>query len=225
MKMVVGLGNPGQKYNGTRHNVGFDVIAELARRYDVGRPKSKFNGDFAETIIQNEKTVLVCPLTFMNLSGQCIRAAVDFYKLELDDLLIICDDFNLALGRIRLRPSGSAGGQNGLSDAIQRLGSQKFGRLRLGIGQPPPQLEVSNYVLGKFSPEDREQIDKAIVRSADATEAWVSGGMQLAMNRFNADPNKPEKQKKKKENGSDKSKPGVVVNGAEKPDNEIENKD
>lgn len=212
MKMVVGLGNPGQKYNGTRHNVGFDVIAELARRYDVGRPKSKFNGEFAETIIQNEKTVLVCPLTFMNLSGQCVRAAVDFYKLELDDLLIICDDFNLALGRIRLRPSGSAGGQNGLNDTIERLGSQKFGRLRLGIGQPPPKWEVSNYVLGKFDPDDRVEIDKAIVRSADAAEAWVSGGMPLAMNRFNADPNQPKKQNKIKESDPDRSTQKAMEN-------------
>ena len=147
MKMVVGLGNPGQKYNGTRHNVGFDVIAELARRFDVGRPKSKFNGEIAETRIQDEKTILICPLTFMNLSGQTVRAAVDFYKLELADLLVICDDFNLALGRIRLKARGSAGGQNGLDDIIQRLGSKDFSRLRLGIGQPPPNWEVSNLSL------------------------------------------------------------------------------
>ena len=148
MKMIVGLGNPGQKYVGSRHNVGFDVIAELANRYEVGRPKAKFNGEFAETIIKQEKVVLVCPLTFMNLSGQCVRAAVDFFKLDLDDLLIICDDFNLALGRIRIRPSGSAGGQNGLDDIVNRLGSRQIARLRLGIGNPPPEWEVANYVLG-----------------------------------------------------------------------------
>ena len=196
MKMVVGLGNPGQKYVGTRHNVGFEVIAELARRYDVGRPKSKFNGEFAETIIQNNKTILVCPLTFMNLSGQTVRAAVDFYKLELADLLVICDDFNLGLGRIRLRANGSAGGQNGLDDIIQRLGTRDFSRLRLGIGQPPPNWDVSNYVLGKFGSEDRVDIDKAISRSADATETWISNGISLAMNRFNADPEKVKKEKK-----------------------------
>ena len=198
MKMVVGLGNPGQKYNGTRHNVGFDVIAELAKRYDVGRPKSKFNGEFAETIINNQKTVLVCPLTFMNLSGQCIRAAVDFYKLELDNLLIVCDDFNLALGRIRMRPNGSAGGQNGLNDTINRLSSREFGRLRLGIGQPPPQWDVSNYVLGKFDSNDRTEVDKMIVRAANATEVWVADGMSTAMNKFNADPNQPKKKKQTK---------------------------
>ncbi len=190
MKMVVGLGNPGSKYVGSRHNVGFDVIAELARRHPTGRPKSKFSGEIAETIISNEKTVFVCPLTFMNLSGQCVRAAVDFYKLELDDLLIICDDFNLALGRIRLRPSGSAGGQNGLDDIIQRLGSGNFGRLRLGIGQPPPEWDPANYVIGRFDESDRTLIDQAIMRSADAAEVWIGSGMQLAMNRFNGDHSK-----------------------------------
>ena len=196
MKMIVGLGNPGQKYVGSRHNVGFDVIAELANRYEVGRPKAKFNGEFAETIIKQEKVVLVCPLTFMNLSGQCVRAAVDFFKLDLDDLLIICDDFNLALGRIRIRPSGSAGGQNGLDDIVNRLGSRQIARLRLGIGNPPPEWEVANYVLGKFNEEDRQTIGTAVKRSADACETWVSQGVSAAMNQFNADPNQPAKKKK-----------------------------
>ena len=198
MKMVVGLGNPGQKYTGTRHNVGYEVIAELGRRFDVGRPKNKFNGEYAEIILNNEKTVLICPLTFMNLSGQCVRAFVDFYKLELDNLLIICDDFNLALGRIRLRPSGSAGGQNGLNDIINRLGTRDFGRLRLGIGTPPPNWDVSNYVLGKFGGEDREEMDKAVIRCAKAAEVWAAEGMPAAMNQFNADPNRPVKPKKQK---------------------------
>ena len=207
MKMVVGLGNPGRKYAGTRHNVGFEVITELARRYDVGRPKSKFNGEFAETIIQNEKTILVCPLTFMNLSGQTVRAAVDFFKLELQDLLIICDDFNLALGRIRMKPHGSAGGQNGLDDIIQRLGTRDFSRLRLGVGTPPPNWDVSNYVLGKFAPEDRDTIEKAIVRCADATEAWIADGISSAMNRFNADPEKANKTKEKQSEIDQNEKP------------------
>ncbi|MEM9409781.1 MAG: aminoacyl-tRNA hydrolase [Planctomycetota bacterium] len=206
MKMVVGLGNPGQKYIGTRHNVGYDVIAELAGRYDVGRPKAKFNGEIVETIIKNEKTVLICPLTFMNLSGQCVRAAVDFYKLEIDELLIICDDFNLAVGRLRLRPSGSAGGQNGLKDIINRLGSQTFGRLRLGIGMPPPQWDVANYVLGKFSEEDRPEVAKSVARAADAVELWIAEGIQTAMNRFNADPNRKPKQKTNNEPIADKDK-------------------
>ncbi len=190
MKLVVGLGNPGRKYAGTRHNVGFDVIGELARRYQAGRPKAKFSGEVAETIIQNRKTILICPLTYMNLSGRCVRAAVDFYKLELDDLLIICDDFNLPVGRIRLRPKGSDGGQNGLSDVIRQLGSQDFGRLRLGIGRPPAGWDVPSYVTGKFSDHDREVMELAIPRAADATEVWLVDGMQQAMSQFNADPEK-----------------------------------
>lgn len=197
MKMVVGLGNPERKYNGTRHNVGFEVIGELAARYDIGRPKTKFNGEIAETIIHNEKTILVSPLTYMNLSGQCVQAVVDFYKLDLDDLLVVCDDLSLDVARIRIRKSGSAGGQKGLRDINQRLGSQAVPRLRVGIGKPPPEWDVSNFVLGKFSEEDRLAMDKAVRRSADAVEVWVRDGIQTAMNKFNANPNKPKKEKKK----------------------------
>lgn len=213
--MVVGLGNPGRKYNQTRHNVGFDIIAELAGRHDVGRPKAKFNGEVAETIIRNQKTILICPLTYMNLSGRCVRAAVDFYQLELGDLLVICDDFNLALGRIRLKPGGSAGGQNGLDDIIRHLGTRDFGRLRLGVGRPPEHWDVSAYVTGKFDQTDRELIEKAIARCADATEEWIENGMQIAMNKFNADPEKSgqtakskAEQKKTQENGGQKSPEG-----------------
>ena len=208
MKMVVGLGNPERKYNGTRHNVGFEVIGELASRYDVGRPKTKFNGEFAETIIHNEKTVLVSPLTYMNLSGQCVRAAVDFYKLELDDLLIVCDDLSLDVARIRIRKSGSAGGQKGLLDINQRLGTQAVPRMRVGIGKPPPEWDVSNFVLGKFNEEDRVAMDKGVRMAADAVEVWIQNGIQTAMNKFNADPNKPKKQKKT-------AKPEAKQNGDE----------
>jgi PTH1 family peptidyl-tRNA hydrolase len=188
VKLIVGLGNPGKKYEGTRHNVGFEVISELARRYDVGRPKAKFNAEIAETTIKNEKTVLMCPLTYMNLSGQSVRAAYDFYKLSLDEILIVCDDVNLPLARLRLRPSGSAGGQNGLTDIIERLGSQQFSRLRIGIDRPPPGWEVSNYVLGRFSTEDRVAIEPAVKWAGDAIECWIGEGIGKAMSRFNPDP-------------------------------------
>ncbi len=208
--MVVGLGNPGRKYISTRHNVGFEVIAELARRFEVGRPRAKFDGEFAETVIQNEKILLVCPLTFMNLSGQCVQAAIDFYNLELDDLLVVCDDINLDLARIRIRAAGSAGGQKGLNDIIRRLGTQAFGRLRLGIGRVPPNWDASDYVLGKFSAEERAEMEKTVRKSADAVEHWVGFGIQSAMNQFNVDPSKPEKpvQNKTKTNGGSRaSKP------------------
>ena len=198
MKLVVGLGNPGQKYRGTRHNVGFDVIAKLAQRYDTGRPKSKFNAEVVETVIENEKVVIASPLTFMNLSGQSVRAAFDFYKLELADLIIICDDLALDVGRLRIKPGGSAGGQNGLKDIIQRLGSSDFTRLRVGIGKTPSGWETADYVLGKFTEQEKPEIENAISRAVKVTEAWMTGGTQLAMNQFNADPNKKPKSKKSK---------------------------
>jgi PTH1 family peptidyl-tRNA hydrolase len=193
MKLVVGLGNPGRKYNGTRHNVGFEVLARLAQRYDVGRPKAKFKAEVTETNINNQKTILLSPLTYMNLSGQSVRAAVDFYKLPLTDLLVICDDINLDVARLRFRPSGSAGGQNGLKDIIQQLGSQTFGRLRVGVGRPPPNWDAADFVLGKFSHEDQSEIENAVAQAVDAVEVWVEQGMQTAMNQFNADPRQDNK--------------------------------
>ena len=198
MKLVVGLGNPGQKYEGTRHNVGFEVLAELARRYDVGRPKSKFDAEVAEASIKNEKTVLVSPLTFMNLSGKSVRAAYDFYKLSLDDILVICDDISLPVSRLRLRPGGSSGGQNGLNDIIQRLGSREFCRLRLGVGRVPSGWDASDFVLGRFNKDDRVEIDVSVMLAADAVETWIESGIQKAMNRFNADPKAAEKAKQAK---------------------------
>ena len=197
MKLVVGLGNPGKKYQGTRHNIGFDVLACLAERCAIGRPKAKFNAEVAETTIKNQKTILLSPLTYMNLSGQSVRAAVDFYKLPLTEVLVICDDINLEVARLRLRPTGSAGGQNGLNDIIKRLGTQQFGRLRIGVGRPPPRWDAADFVLGKFSADDTVEIDRAIGRAADAVETWVEHGMQSAMNQFNADPNKKKPEKKK----------------------------
>ncbi len=191
MKLVVGLGNPGQKYKGTRHNIGFDVLAALARRYDVGRPKSKFNAEVAETSIRNEKTVLLSPLTYMNLSGQSVRAAVDFYKLELVDLLVVCDDLALDSARLRIRPAGSAGGQKGLKDIIHRLGSQDFARLRIGIGKPAPEWDPADYVLGRFTDDEKPDISNAVEKASDAVETWISDGIQSAMNRFNAKPELP----------------------------------
>ena len=206
MKLVVGLGNPGRKYVGTRHNVGFEAIAELARRYEVGRAKSKFDGELVETLIGNEKTILLSPLTFMNLSGRCVQPFVDFYKLPLEDVLVICDDFNLPIGRLRIRPSGSAGGQNGLRDIIQRLGTQQVPRLRIGIGKPPPRWDVADYVLSKFEKEELVEVETEIKRAADAAEKWISEGIQPTMNQFNADPDAPQKAPKvKKEKPAESS--------------------
>ena len=192
-----------------RHNIGFEVLACLAQRYDVGRPKAKFNAEVAETIINNQKTILLSPLTFMNLSGQSVGAAVDFYKLPLTDILVICDDINLDAGRLRFRPGGSAGGQNGLKDIINRLGSQDFGRLRVGVGRPPANWDVADYVLGKFSSEQAGEMEVSVARAADAVEVWIADGIQRAMNHFNADPNKPKKKQNKQRENQDSEPSGL----------------
>ncbi|MCA9105024.1 MAG: aminoacyl-tRNA hydrolase [Pirellulaceae bacterium] len=196
MKLVVGLGNPGKKYEGTRHNVGFDVIDELRRRHGFGGGKSdkgkttvpgksRFSGETFEATWGSEKILLLQPTTFMNLSGKSVVAAKDFYKLELEDILVICDDFQLPLGRLRIRKTGSSGGQKGLEDCIRRLGSPDFPRLRLGIGPVPAQWEVVDFVLGQFDKSLSEEVKLMVVRAADAVEAWVTGGVTEAANRYN----------------------------------------
>lgn len=188
MKVVVGLGNPGQEYQKTRHNIGFRVVAELASRHGGGKPQSTFDADVVDVVIGGEKTLLVSPTTFMNLSGRSVRQLVDFYKLPVEDLLVICDDMNLDVGRLRLRASGSGGGQKGLNDIISRLGTEHFSRLRIGIGRPPGKMETTDYVLGRFRKDEVDAIDHAVVSAADAAELWTREGIKEAMNRYNAAP-------------------------------------
>lgn len=186
MKLIVGLGNPGNRYTGTRHNIGFEVIAELARRHAAGPPREKFQAELAEAVIAGEKTLLMCPLTFMNLSGQAVQPARDFYKIENQDLLVVCDDFALPLGKLRLRAQGSGGGQKGLDDIIRRLGTDEVPRLRLGIGPLPENWEAANFVLGKFSAEESSQATEMTKRAADAVASWVRDGLAKAANQYNA---------------------------------------
>ena len=186
MKVVVGLGNPGLKYAGSRHNVGFEVVAELARRHGASKPKLKYEAELAEAALGSEKVLLVAPQTYMNLSGRSVQPLVDFYQLPLDDLLVVCDDFNLDLGRLRLRPGGSAGGQKGLADIILRLGTEEFPRLRIGIGRPPGRMDSADYVLGRFRKDERQEIEHAVLAAADGVEIWTRDGLAAAMNRVNA---------------------------------------
>lgn len=188
MKIVVGLGNPGAKYRGTRHNVGFEVLAELAKRHGSSTSTLKHDAELAEVFLSGEKVLLVAPQTYMNLSGKSVWPLVDFYKLPLEDLLVVCDDLNLDVGRLRLRASGSAGGQKGLQNIIQVLGTEDFARLRIGIGRPPGKMDAADYVLSRFLSEERETIDEALLAAADGVEFWVKDGCDRAMNKVNTTP-------------------------------------
>jgi peptidyl-tRNA hydrolase, PTH1 family len=185
MKLVVGLGNPGRKYEGTRHNLGYAVLAAMVEKYPSSRPKEKFHGEVVETDLEGEKILLLAPLTYMNRSGLSVRTARDFYGLADSDLLVVCDDLNLPLGKMRFRSGGSAGGQKGLEDIIRVLGTEEFPRLRIGIGSPPEGWDASDYVLGRFPGDQRAEIDEAIKQAAEAVAGWVRQGLAYCMNHYN----------------------------------------
>lgn len=185
MKVVVGLGNPGKRYEDTRHNVGFAVIDLLAKGPDVGPFVSRFDAALAERRSNAEKILLVKPQTFMNLSGQAVRQVMDFYQVPLSDLLVICDDVNLPVGQLRIRPRGSHGGHRGLQDIQRHLGTTEYARLRIGVGQPEAG-DLADYVLDRFRPTERPVIEEAIQRAAQAVEVWLHRGIAACMNEFNA---------------------------------------
>lgn len=205
MKLIVGLGNPGRKYEQTRHNVGFMVAAKVAALVSAPASRDRFEGDFAEGSSGGEKLLILCPNTFMNLSGQSVRKAFDFYKLSTEDVLIICDDLNLDTGRLRLRARGSAGGQNGLKDIIRHLDSEVFPRLRVGIGKPPEGWQVTDYVLGKFPKSENELVETATTRAAYAAIDWATKGIGPAMNQYNAVAESGSKKKTEKKKADRKS--------------------
>lgn len=184
MKLVAGLGNPGSRYEGTRHNLGFRVVDALAGRWRIDMTRQKFNAWVGDGSVAGQRTMLLKPLTFMNLSGQAVQAAVAFHKLPLEDLLIVSDDLDLPTGALRVRASGSSGGHRGLENIIQLLGSEDFARVRIGIGRTASDNAVS-HVLSGFSPDDTAMVDAAVCRAADAVECWLSEGVGTAMNRFN----------------------------------------
>ena len=181
MKAIVGLGNPGTEYAGTRHNVGFDVVDELARRWGARLKKWKASADLA--VVKEREVLLVEPKTFMNDSGLAVSAVMAFYKIQPSDVLVIVDEVQLPLGKLRLRRSGSAGGHNGLKSIIQELGTDVFPRLRIGVGRQPGELR--NHVLGRFEAEEQDRIDAAVTRAAYAAELFAREGILAAMNAFN----------------------------------------
>ncbi|MEX1095781.1 MAG: aminoacyl-tRNA hydrolase [Planctomycetales bacterium] len=186
MKLVVGLGNPGLEYHRTRHNVGFAVVDELARRHGALCGASRFEARTASVFFDFQKVLLVQPQTYMNLSGRTVRKAADFYQIAIEDLLVVCDDLNLEAGRVRLKPGGSAGGQKGLADIIEKLGTPEFARMRIGIGRPPGRMSSTDYVLGRIRDAEAEPIEHAVLRAADAVEIWAKDGLEAAMNAVNA---------------------------------------
>ncbi|HWE39733.1 MAG TPA: aminoacyl-tRNA hydrolase [Isosphaeraceae bacterium] len=183
-KLVVGLGNPGSKYEGTRHNIGFELVDLLARGGTGASFGRKFDGLLAETEIHYQRVLLLKPLTFMNLSGRSVRQALGFYKVELADLLVICDDLNLPLGKLRLRPGGTDGGQKGLRDIAAQLGTDEFPRLRVGIGERGP-IDATDFVLTRFRAAERPAIDDALIAASQAVAVWATRGIAAAMNEFN----------------------------------------
>lgn len=185
VKLLVGLGNPGPAYHNTRHNVGFEVLETLARRAGSPGRRQRFQGEVAQATVRGTPVLLLWPLTWMNLSGSSVLATRDFYKIPDSDMIVVCDDFNLPLDTIRLRPAGSAGGQNGLADVLSRLGTPTIPRLRLGVGPLPAGWKTADYVLGKFSRQDRERVEVMVERAADAAEEWAALGIQAAMNKYN----------------------------------------
>jgi PTH1 family peptidyl-tRNA hydrolase len=187
MKVVVGLGNPGSRYAGTRHNVGFAVVNSLAESPRAGRFQGRFQAQVAELIEEPHKILLVKPETFMNLSGRSVRQVVDFFQVPLPDLLVVCDDINLPLGKVRYRARGSHGGHNGLRDIQNHLGTTEYARLRVGVGAPPED-EAVDHVLGRFRPGERPVIEDAVAQAVQGVLLWVREGIEACMNRYNAEP-------------------------------------
>jgi peptidyl-tRNA hydrolase, PTH1 family len=197
VKLVVGLGNPGPQYRDTRHNVGFVVADELARRWHVDGWREQQKALVAKVRVGAEAVLLAKPMTFMNLSGESVAGLSSFYKIEPGDLLVVVDEVALPLGRLRARREGSAGGHNGLKSIIQHLGTPSFARLRIGVGRGDTRRELADHVLSRFAPDERDEMEAAVLRAAEAAETFVSDGIERVMSAFNA--------------ASDKKDPDAVV--------------
>ena len=197
--IIVGLGNPGRKYDGSRHNVGFDVIDELVDRFHIGGPDRFGKSMIGKGRIGDRKVILVKPLTYMNLSGEAVQEIVHYYKADpSQDLVVISDDIDLEAGHLRLRKKGSAGGHNGLKNIVLHLGTMDFPRIRIGVGaKPDPAYDLADYVLGHFSAQEKKIMDEAVSKAADAVACIVTDGVDLAMNRYNTPRKKKERRPRK----------------------------
>jgi peptidyl-tRNA hydrolase, PTH1 family len=185
--LIVGLGNPGRDYEKTRHNVGFWVIDELARRYALTTSKKERKALTYDGVMQGKSVILAKPQTYMNLSGEAVRGLMDFYKIPRENIIVAHDDLDLPLGTLRLRQTGGAGGQNGVKNIIQHVGTQDFARVRFGIGRPPGKMQPKDYVLHPFTGDDAILAAQITDKAADAIEMWLRDGLELAMTHFNGD--------------------------------------
>lgn len=185
MKVIIGLGNPGKKYEDTRHNVGFMTIDKISEKWNIPVGQQKFRAIVGEGRINMQKVLLVKPQTYMNLSGESVAEILKFYKLTHEDILVIFDDLDLPVGKLRLRAKGSAGGHNGIKSLIAHLGTQEFKRIKIGIDRPEPGRSVSDYVLGGFSKADQGEINQAIEVATDAASAWMTESFINVMNKYN----------------------------------------
>lgn len=185
MKCIVGLGNPGKKYEQTRHNVGFHVIDELLERHGWTLSKEKFNGFYTMENVAGNKVILVQPYTFMNRSGECVKPLLDYFRIPMEDMLVVYDDLDLPTGKIRLRQKGGHGGHNGIRSMIDQLGENTFKRIRVGIGRPEGSMAVVDYVLNRFSKEQEDDVEDSVKQAADACEAWLTKDFSDVMNSFN----------------------------------------
>ena len=185
MYIIIGLGNPGRKYIGTRHNIGFDAVTRISDDFNISLNTHKHKGICGTGFIGGEKVILAQPQTYMNLSGESVRALVDFYKVSPQDIIVIYDDVNLDVGQLRIRKSGSAGGHNGIKSIIQHLGTQDFPRIRIGVGKKPSEWDLVDYVLSKFSDGENKILRDSLKDTSDAAKTLVGEGITEAMNIYN----------------------------------------
>lgn len=186
MYIIVGLGNPGKQYEGSRHNIGFDVVDALADKYQISILERKHKALIGKGVVAGQKVILVKPLTFMNLSGESVREVLNYYKAdEEEELIVVYDDISLAPGGLRIRGKGSAGGHNGIKSIIQHLGHDTFLRIKVGVGEKPKGWDLADHVLGRFTTEERKQVDETVEVAVKAIEIMVTEGMEAAMNQCN----------------------------------------
>ena len=185
MYLIIGLGNPEEEYSKTRHNMGFNTINKIAEKYNIQVNKSKFQGLYESALIEGQKVILIKPQTYMNLSGNCVKEFVDFYKIENENILIVYDDMDIEPGKVKIRKKGSAGGHNGMKSIIQLLGTEDFPRIRIGIGRPEHKGDDINYVIGAISEEDKNTLEEATNKAKDIVIEILKNGIDQAMNKFN----------------------------------------